>query len=728
MAEGAASHTFINSVQTEPVPRYNIMSQLKLTVLGDLSRALETEVKIYDVDVTRLLAGLPVLEPELIDAVYGHVFLGDKEHRRVPVSDTRGQMDGQRYVGQLDLASTFNDIIDAYNTFEHPNALRWYTIANTPPAQADSLAADLRPPMVATTAHSLDSLDCVSTHIVLEREGPHTGDFSIRQLMLVHLHNLLSYSPARRHAFGITVDLCGAIQVYRADKSGVAVTRSFSIHEHPRLLVQLILGLQCASAKTMGWDTSMSLISRRTLNTKLLVAPFSVCPADKHEFFYTADVHVAEDDDAYGGVYTKKLTLVLFEALKVDAEDGALLGPRSITWKAWSSEDLHCVPHLRPVYIVKDSYQHVSEVHDGRELEHIGPAAGLPSLLCHETSVFAGLSSNLSTKPDETTLHRVVLASHGPSIARFRSCLELVEVMGDVVKGLEVLFSNGILCQDITVDNIVITHSQVDRTGLSGCDNRRYGVGVRGHGVLSSVNLTRRTADSTFLSVNDGGSKPDKLTCRKPKITSTSDFKLPPRSAMHNLEAIFWIIVYLAVVTKQPGGRLRSELLDEADDNLPFRTMYNNLFGGCTQSLRAWGRKEVLTDKMLLEDEVLPHITRYCNGLKKLISDYHLVLCTAYKTSNYDEIYERILAVFVKAEGWCHNYCPPFTQKPGKARAEDIRREQAGEMTSRSPPFSLELPLPTQSLANDTEETSSRRSKRKSRGSNSGPTKRMRTK
>lgn len=100
-----------------------------------------------------------------------------------------------------------------------------YWRLNPRPQQGPSVNApvsSMRPTLAATTIkQDFGVVDYRRTHVVVEIDGEQAVKSGVERVMLVHLYQMLSLSPDRRFAFGITISKDAQMRIYMASRSGV---------------------------------------------------------------------------------------------------------------------------------------------------------------------------------------------------------------------------------------------------------------------------------------------------------------------------------------------------------------------------------------------------------------------------------------------------------------------------------------------------------------------------
>jgi len=97
-------------------------------------------------------------------------------------------------------------------------------------------------------------------------------------------------------------------------------------------------------------------------------------------------------------------------------------------------------------------------------------------------------------------------------------------------------------------------------------------------------------------------------------LTQRIQLEMPQYNALHDLEAFFWVLVWLYMSRDGPATR-RVELLTESLDSSHLRTAFVDLFEADDGGLV--NKESVFLAKMHLEATVLPNMSGYLNSLSK---------------------------------------------------------------------------------------------------------------
>ena len=92
--------------------------------------------------------------------------------------------------------------------------------------------SSMQPTLAATTIkQDFGVVDYRRTHIAVEIHGQQSVKSGVDRIMLVHLYQMLSLSPDRRFAFGITISEDAQMRIYMANRSGVVGSQLIDINK-----------------------------------------------------------------------------------------------------------------------------------------------------------------------------------------------------------------------------------------------------------------------------------------------------------------------------------------------------------------------------------------------------------------------------------------------------------------------------------------------------------------
>jgi hypothetical protein len=114
---------------------------------------------------------------------------------------------------------------------------------------------------------------------------------------------------------------------------------------------------------------------------------------------------------------------------------------------------------------------------------------------------------------------------------------------------------------------------------------------------------------------------------------------LEPHTAIHDMESLFWVVIYIVLSHKGPGGSLRDELChgQPKKESTPYiRNLIYFLFDGPSEILRK--NKEMLFNKPTdFAEFILPHIHPYFDPLKPMLEEWWRILYLAFDQSMESE-------------------------------------------------------------------------------------------
>lgn len=150
----------------------------------------------------------------------------------------------------------------------------------------------------------------------------------------------------------------------------------------------------------------------------------------------------------------------------------------------------------------------------------------------------------------------------------------------------------------------------------------------------------------------------------------------PPSSEIHDLESIFWVLVWLCLHRSAPGTRRKALDIELPDgERTDLQMAVEDLFEG-SLSTTANHKKLILTDDSDYASDVVAHITPFCQPLKPLLDLYRNLLLKEYKTRELKGIHDRVLDLFKRYEKYLQNN-PPQPDGPilDAQYKEDQRRQ-----------------------------------------------------
>ncbi|KAJ3502929.1 hypothetical protein NMY22_g18425 [Coprinellus aureogranulatus] len=312
------------------------------------------------------------------------------------------------------------------------------------------------------------------------------------------------------------------------DRSGIYVTPLFDIHKDASVLVQFVAGLMSPSEAVLGFDTSIQWTVDESSGKKV-----------------AGIITLNERDEETGAFTEKKYNLDITEAPFVRP------GIRGRGTVAWNAKD----PATGAAVIIKDSWHTDSRA---SECEFIRKAKGIPGIVeilvyqqdCSQTISYRPLGYKSKDFRNRFKL-RLVLKRYGAPIWFFRSRLQLLYALRDVLVGHRELFMRGIIHRDISMLNILL--------GEPGAEE-----GYRG--ILIDLDMAAYTED--FVSSLPADPQIGTRIYQSVSVISAlSTTPPPPQDYSDDLESLFYVYCQLVYDFEQPGVRKKegSELLADWD-------------------------------------------------------------------------------------------------------------------------------------------------------------------
>ncbi|KAG6806747.1 hypothetical protein H0H92_010150, partial [Tricholoma furcatifolium] len=98
--------------------------------------------------------------------------------------------------------------------------------------------------------------------------------------------------------------------------------------------------------------------------------------------------------------------------------------------------------------------------------------------------------------------------------------------------------------------------------------------------------------------------------------------------AIHDMESLFWVLVYLCMTRRGPGMDMRRDEL--RDPNVDLSRAVDQYFDGDSQTLRR-RKGGLLKHPELIEEEIIKHFHPYFDGLKPLVRKWWKILNLGYR-------------------------------------------------------------------------------------------------
>ncbi|KAI0058043.1 hypothetical protein BV25DRAFT_1919582 [Artomyces pyxidatus] len=567
----------------------------------------------------------------------------------------------------------------------HPAVTRW--------------SGTLKPQLVAKLACTPeDTVDVWwrTTHVPLMLKAPfdELPEEAAKDLLKC-MRLVLSRQPDRRFMFGL-IFVGRELTAWRVDRSRhLAVSSSFDIHKHPKVLIRLIAGLVSKSTEDLGWDPTMLACTLDDDGQILNSGPAYLLGVDSphpHNVTWLASVDRVGADDA-----REREEFVLFQGVSLEQAAPYVFECQ------FSVSD-----HIQ-IYVFKDAW-----TEDHRELEGVlylkaSGGAGVATLYAHGVVRLSGaVDSTVTTicslidldtsppKPDEEDypdtnygwrayenavsiarflrsqpvprdrIHsRLVTSSTGWPLVQFHSLPELLGGPHDAIEGHRWLYKQGILHRNVNVGNICLTGRPAPHRAIlvdleDAIEIRLSKEAEVGTLAFMSAELME-TPSSYFYPVDGGeqslgqplfsdptnGEQGIRIKVLLRKLVITHGF-------VHDLESFFWVLCWLCIFRDGPEHhrRLHWHVPDSRSEE-QLQTDIESLWGALlvdTHMVKLT-RRLCMRFPHVFEEEVLWHRTLYFGVLRDVLANLYGVLRSAYLTRQFSALYDEVLDVLECAAG-----------------------------------------------------------------------------
>jgi len=136
-----------------------------------------------------------------------------------------------------------------------------------------------------------------------------------------------------------------------------------------------------------------------------------------------------------------------------------------------------------------------------------------------------------------------------------------------------------------------------------------------------------------------------------------------------------WVLIYLCLTRKGPGGVRRDELAFDAtldDTTKPVQTIVYCFFDTKDRNLLASSKSGLFQDPGDMEDYIISQFHPYFDALKPLVSEWWRILQRSYRFSEFTIIHDLFLAAIEKAIKGLQS-TPPSSDTAGTKQELDRR-------------------------------------------------------
>ncbi|KAG6826511.1 hypothetical protein H0H92_015523 [Tricholoma furcatifolium] len=120
--------------------------------------------------------------------------------------------------------------------------------------------------------------------------------------------------------------------------------------------------------------------------------------------------------------------------------------------------------------------------------------------------------------------------------------------------------------------------------------------------------------------------------------------------AIHDMESLFWVLIFLCMTRKGPGMGMRRDELNVTNLDINLSRAVNQYFDGDETAVLS-GKEDLLGQLELIEEEIIKYFHPYFDGLKPLVRNWWNILTLAYnyRAKEFYNIHAYLLRIIDKA-------------------------------------------------------------------------------
>ena len=144
--------------------------------------------------------------------------------------------------------------------------------------------------------------------------------------------------------------------------------------------------------------------------------------------------------------------------------------------------------------------------------------------------------------------------------------------------------------------------------------------------------------------------------------------------AVHDIESLFWVVVFICLVREGPGtNMLRKELLNNDPKNKTLQDTIYRYFDATEPHEIRHNKTTVLTSNSTIRNEILPQFHQYFEPLKDMMVRWQLIMRLAYnhRKFEYYTIHDQIIDMIKKTMDGLSESQDPRTLKEETRRREE---------------------------------------------------------
>ncbi|KAF5327224.1 hypothetical protein D9619_005083 [Psilocybe cf. subviscida] len=422
---------------------------------------------------------------------------------------------------------------------------RWSSVARA--ASLPGGPAERKPDLVLTSELEEENICWENIHSTLQLKYKDTSRLRNGNSEQLSSDAFMTFSSQNTRRFFLGTSICGyTVRVYVFNRSGRVSSVPFSIHDDPESLVRLLIGLMMCPTNLLGLDASFSW---------------------------------------NGKYFLVKIKGVDYRLLECVFRSKTIRGRGTTCWRAVRDDDPD-----GPEYAIKDTWTDTSRTTEEELMKILEGVEGIPILVAAEklnhedgrdvTSYFhqnverkktasKGKSKGESKKQTRIVEVRqhwlLVTTPFGQPLPSFSSKKELLSALVDTIRAHHGMLIKHVLHRDISLDNIMIYTPTVAKrsNNLSNTteESKELPSSALKKGLLIDV-------DYSVLLPKEGSQE------RKTAVghrTGTLPFmaieilkgQTTSHGAHHDLESLFYVLVWICVFYRGPNNSPRFRPVDE---------------------------------------------------------------------------------------------------------------------------------------------------------------------